>query len=117
MIKTKYGMGPSKHQAEIVQALDPILGQLAQEIRRMIRYYEERYGTERKVEQIVTLGGGANMPGLSDYMTNALRLAVRTCDPWMYCDHEGLQPPAKADKPMFATVMGLSLVPPKELFV
>jgi type IV pilus assembly protein PilM len=115
-IKTKYGLGPSKKQAEIIAAMDPVLQQLAQEIRRMIRYYEERYGDKRKVTQVVTLGGGANMPGLSEYMTSTLRLAVRACDPWQYCDHKGLQPPSKADKPMFATVMGLSLIPPQELF-
>jgi len=116
IIKTKYGLGPSKKQAEILAALEPVLAQLAQEIRRMIRYYEERYGDKRKVTQVITLGGGANMPGLSDYLTNALRLAVRASDPWEYCEHKGLQPPSKADKPMFATVMGLSLVPPQELF-
>ncbi len=116
IIKTKYGLAPSKKQAEITAALEPVLRQLAQEIRRMIRYYEERYGDKQKVSQVITLGGGANMPGLSDYMTNNLRLAVRSCDPWEYCDHAGLQPPAKADKPMFATVMGLSLIPPQELF-
>jgi type IV pilus assembly protein PilM len=117
IIKTKYGLGPSKRQAEIEAALEPVLSQLAQEIRRMIRYYQERYGDKRKVTQVITLGGGANMPGLSGYMTNSLRLAVRSCDPWEYCEHKGLQPPSKADKPMFATVMGLSLIPPQELLV
>lgn len=116
IIKTKYGLGASKKQKEIVGALDPVLSQLAQEIRRMIRYYEDRYGSERKITQVVTLGGGANMPGLSDYLTSALRLAVRTCDPWEYCDFNGLQPPSKADKPMYATVMGLGLIKPRELF-
>ncbi len=117
IIKTKYGLGSSKKQAEIMSAIEPVLQQLAQEIRRMIRYYEDRYGDTRKVGQVITMGGGANMPGLSDYMTNALRLAVRSCDPWEYCEHKGLQPPSKADKPMFATVMGLSLIPPQELLV
>lgn len=116
IIKTKYGLGASKKQKEIVAALDPVLSQLAQEIRRMIRYYEDRYGSERKITQIVTLGGGANMPGLSDYLTSNLRLAVRACDPWEYCEFHGLQPPSKADKPMYATVMGLSFIRPQELF-
>lgn len=116
IIKTKYGLSSSKKQKEITAALDPVLSQLAQEIRRMIRYYEDRYGSERKITQVVTLGGGANMPGLSEYLTSTLRLAVRACDPWEYCDFHGLQPPSKADKPMYATVMGLSLISPKELF-
>lgn len=116
IIKTKYGLGPSKKQKEITAALEPVLSQLAQEVRRMIRYYEERYGSDRKITQVVTLGGGANMPGLSEYMTNNLRLAVRACDPWEYCDFKGLQPPSRADKMMYATVMGLSFIKPKELF-
>jgi type IV pilus assembly protein PilM len=116
IIKTKYGLGASKKQKEITAALDPVLSQLAQEIRRMIRYYEDRYGSERKISQVITLGGGANMPGLSDWLTSTLRLAVRACDPWEYCDFHGLQPPSAADKPMFATVMGLSFIDSKELF-
>jgi type IV pilus assembly protein PilM len=116
IIKTKYGLSASKKQKEIAAALDPVLSQLAQEVRRMIRYYEERYGAERKITQVVTLGGGANMPGLSDWLTSNLRLAVRTCDPWEYCDFHGLQPPSQADKPMYATVMGLSFIKPQELF-
>ena len=116
IIKTKYGLGASKKQKEIIAAIDPLLAQLAQEIRRMIRYYEDRFGSERKITQVITLGGGANMPGLSDYLTSSLRLAVRSCDPWEYCDFGGLQPPAAADKSMYATVMGLSFIRPEELF-
>lgn len=116
LIKTKYGLGLSKKQAEIRQALEPILQQLVKEIRRMIRYYEERYGNHQPINQLVTLGGGANMPGLSDYLTNALRLAVRHTDLWPYFNFKGLQPPSTADRSMYATVAGLSLTEPKEIF-
>jgi type IV pilus assembly protein PilM len=116
IIKTKYGLGPSRKQAEIVEAIEPILNQLVKEVRRMIRYCEERYGSKRAITQVITLGGGANMPGLSEYLTNSLRLATRACDPWSYIDTSGFQAPATADKPMFATVMGLSLVSAKGLF-
>lgn len=116
LIKTKYGLGPSKRQAEIKQALDPVLQDIVKEIRRMMRYYEERYGSDRPISQIVTLGGGANMPGLSEYLTDSIRLAVRHIDPWQSFNYKGLQPPSQADKPMYATVAGLSLSQPKELF-
>jgi cell division ATPase FtsA len=82
----------------------------------MIRYYEDRYDNKRKVTQVVTLGGGSNVIGLAEYLTDNLRLAVRSCDPWVYCDYKGLKPPARADKTMYATVMGLSLIAPKDLF-
>jgi type IV pilus assembly protein PilM len=116
VIKTRYGLGASKKQKEISAALEPTLKQLTKEIRRMIRYHEEHYGTEKPIEQIIMLGGGANMPGLSEYLTNALRLPVRVHDPWQYMDFAGLQAPNRADKLMYATVAGLSLINPKEVF-
>lgn len=116
LIKSRYGLGASKRQAEIKQALEPTLEQIVKEIRRVLRYYEERYGEKKPINQIITLGGGANMAGLSEYLTQALRMAVRHVDPWHYLDYKGLQPPNAADKPMYATVAGLSLTHPKEVF-
>jgi type IV pilus assembly protein PilM len=116
IIKTKYGLAVSKKQREITESLRPIIDQMLKEVRRMIRYYEERSGTERKINQVVTMGGGANMPGLSDYMTSHLRLAVRMCDPWQHLDFNSLQPPNKVEKSMYITVAGLALVNPKEIF-
>jgi type IV pilus assembly protein PilM len=116
LIKTRYGLGVSKRQGEIKEALDPVLGQIVKEIRRMMRYYEERYGNDRPLKQIIILGGGANMPGLSEYFTNALRLAVRHTDPWEYFDYKHLEPPDTADRPMYATVAGLSMADPKGMF-
>ncbi len=116
-IKTKYGMGVSKKQKEIIEALDPSLQQLAKEVRRMIRYYEERAQDNAKIGQVVTMGGGANMPGLTDYLTNLLRLPVRMCHPWQNLDFGKLQPPNTVEKSMYVTVAGLSLMPPEEVFV
>lgn len=116
LIKTRYGLNVSKKQAEIRQTLEPTLQQIVKEIRRMMRYYEERYGPERPISQIITLGGGANIPGLSEYLIETMRLAVRHSDPWQYLSHKGLRLPATADKPMYATAAGLSLANPKEVF-
>ncbi len=116
IIKTKYGIGVSKKQAEIVAALSPMLNDMVKEIQRVIRYYEERGDNKKKISQIVTMGGGANMPGLSEFLTNNLRLPVRTCDPWQHLTFKGLQPPSAAEKSMYVTVSGLALLKPKEIF-
>lgn len=116
VIKTKYGLSVSKRQREITKALEPTLSKLDKEIKRMIRYHEERYGTEKPIGQVIMLGGGSNMPGLSDYLTNALRLPVRVHDPWQYLVYKGLQAPSRPDKPMYSTVAGLCLVNPREIF-
>jgi type IV pilus assembly protein PilM len=119
IIKTKYGLGVSKKQREITDSVTPLIDQLLKEIRRMIRYYEERSGSSenRKIGQVVTMGGGANMPGLSEHMTNVLRLPVRMCDPWHHLDFTDLQPPNTIEKSMYVTVAGLSLLKPREVFV
>lgn len=115
-IKTHDGLSMGKHQADIRRAMEPILQEIVKEIRRMVRYYEDRYGSERPIGQVVTLGGGANMPGLDDYLVETMRLASRHSDPWQYFDYAGLPAPAIADRPMYATAAGLSLTVPTEVF-
>lgn len=116
VIKTKYGLGPSKKQAAITEALSAPLDLMLKEIRRMIRYYEERSEAKTRIGQIVTMGGGANMPGLSEYLTSQLRLPVRMCDPWQNLDFGGLQPPSNVEKSMYVTVAGSALLNPREIY-
>ncbi len=116
IIKTKYGMSKSKKQAEINEALKPNLDLLLKEIRRMIRYYEERAEKGAKISQIITMGGGANMPGLSEFMTDSLRMSVRMCDPWQHLYFSNLQPPNQVEKSMYVTVAGLAMIHPREIF-
>lgn len=116
IIKNRYGLAPSKKQALIRSALEPVLQDIIKELKRLMRYYEERYGNQQKIGQVVILGGGANMPGLADYLTEQLRLPTRAHDPWAFLNYHGLQPPAGPDKLMYATVAGLALLDPKEAF-
>jgi type IV pilus assembly protein PilM len=118
-IKTRFGLDISKYQKKIEEALEPSLIKIVTEVRRMLRYYEEHYASNSKsgVGQVVTLGGGANMPGLSDYLTNALKVPVRTQEhPWATFAYGHLAVPEEADRLMYATVAGLGLVDPKEVF-
>jgi type IV pilus assembly protein PilM len=115
-IKTKYGLSLSKKQDEITEAIVPALQKIVTEVRRMVRYYEERFGSAHNVSQVIILGGGANMPGLGDYLTGALRMPVRTYNPWNMLDFSGLPAPSGPDRLMYATVSGLALLSPKEVF-
>jgi type IV pilus assembly protein PilM len=115
-VKTKYGLGVSKKQKDIEDALDPILNSLVKEVRKMIRYYEDRGSSKGKISQVITMGGGANMPGLTEYITNALRLPTRMCDPWINLDFGKLQPPNELEKSMFVTAAGLALIKPKDIW-
>lgn len=117
IVKTKYGLAKSKKQKEIHDALQPRLETLVKEIRRMIRYHEERSGSDKKIQQIITMGGGANMPGLSEYLVNAMRMPVRTCNPWQRLELGKLDQPNEIEKSIYVTAAGLALIDSKELFV
>ncbi len=114
-IKMRYGLGISKKQAEIREALGPQLELLIKEIRRMIRYYEEHTEGKSKIGQIITMGGGANMPGLADYLTDKLRLPVRRGDFWGKFDLPKLEPPIEGERSVYITVAGAALIQPEEI--
>lgn len=115
-IKMKYGLGISKKQAEIREALNPQLDDLIKEIRRVVRYYEERTEGKSRIGQIITMGGGANMPGLTDYLTDNLRLPTRMCNFWGTFDLHKLQPPNEGERSVYASVAGAALINPKEIW-
>lgn len=115
-IKTKYGLGVSKKQKDIQEALNPILTSLTKEIKKMVRYFEDRGTSEKKIGQIITMGGGANLPGLSEYLTDELRLPARMCSPWTNLDFGKLQPPNDVEKSMYISAAGLALINPKDIW-
>lgn len=114
-IKTRYGLNPGKKQAEIMRALAPVFDRLMGEIKRITRFYDERTSEDKKIEQIVILGGGANLPGMSTYLTDKLRLPTRLVDPWQNLTFGHLQPPHKLEATLYTTAAGLALFNSKEL--
>lgn len=116
MLKSKYGLSKSAVQKQVTAAIAPALEELIKEIKRTIRYYEERYPKAPPIGQVVTMGGGANMPGLADYLTEKLRLPSRTFDPVSHIDFGHLRPFYNADRMSYVTAAGLAVINPAEIF-
>lgn len=114
LIKAKYGLGASKKQAQIEKALAPTLSLLIKEIRRTVRYYEDHTDGKQQISQVVVSGGGANMPGLAEYLTSNLRMAVRSFDPTSHLDFGKMQPFNLTERMSFVTATGLASVEPTE---
>ena len=114
-IKTRYGLEVSKKQEMIVGAAEKELTKLITEIRKVMRYFTERTGSSGPIGQIIILGGGANLPGLSSYITSKTRVATRLCAPWNNVEFGKLQPPHELETTLYTTAGGLGLVTPKEL--
>ena len=118
LIKTKYGLEKSKKQVDILNAVTPPLNQLVAEIKKMIRYYEDRNTgaqVNNTVSQIILLGGGANLPGFSTFITDHVRIATRLSNTWKNIHFGDLQGPHQIENTMYATASGLGLITPREV--
>lgn len=113
-IKTRYGLEVGKKQVDIQRALTPVLERLMNEIKRMTRFYAERTKDKGTIQQIIILGGGANLPGMSGYLTDKLRVPTRLLNPWQNLSFGGLQPPHKLETTLYTTAAGLSLINKKD---
>jgi len=114
--KVLNGLSPGPRQAKISTALTPSLSRIAVEIRKVIRYYNERLANDRKIEQLLVVGSGANVPGIGEFFTNELVMPARVAIPWQKLDFGDLQEPNKQFRPRYIAVAGLASVSPDEVW-
>lgn len=92
----------------------PQAEQLVQEIKRTLRYYSDYNNNARQIEQIALMSN-TTIPDLSNYLHDALKLPVRTFEPWqtVTMNRAAMQ---GGDKNLFTAAAGAALAKPKELF-
>ncbi len=109
-LKVLNGVSLSPRQDKLLKALSPSLDRIATEIRKVIRYYTERIGDDDKIEQVLIVGAGSNMPGIGEYFTNELIMPVRVAGPWQKLDFGKLPQPNKQFRPRYIAVAGLASI-------
>ena len=116
-LKVLNGLSAGPRQAKITSALQPSLQRIGTEIRKVIRYYNERLSDDdHKLEQVLVVGGGSNVPGIGDYFTNELIMPARVASPWQKLDFGTLPQPSKQFRPRYITVAGLASVNQEEIW-
>lgn len=110
-LKVLNGLAPGPKQAKLSSALRPALRGIITETRKVIRYYNERLSNDRRLEQVLVVGSGSNVPGIGDYFTNELVMPARTANPWQKLDWGELPQPAKQFRSRYISVAGLANVP------
>lgn len=115
-LKVLNGLSAGPRQAKITGALQPSLQRITTEIRKVVRYYNERLNGDFKVEQLLVVGGGSNVPGIGDYFTNELVMPARVASPWQKLDFGKLPQPNKQFRPRYITAAGLAIVDQKEIW-
>jgi type IV pilus assembly protein PilM len=115
-LKILNGLSAGSRQQKIEAALKPSLERIVAETRKVMRYYDERIEGHSKLEQMLVVGGGANVPGIGEYFTNELVMPARVASPWQQLDFGKLPQPAKHFRPRYITVAGLASVAPDRIW-
>ena len=113
-LKVLSGLNPGPRQAKVSAALRPSLLKIVNETKKVMRFYTERFPGANKLEQILIVGSGSNVPGLGEFFTNELVMPARVASPWQALDFAHIDQPAKHLRARLATAAGLALVDPKE---
>ena len=111
-LKVLNGLNAGPRQQKLVAALEPSLERILSEVKKVMRYYNERINSGRKLEQLLVVGSGSNLPGIGEYFTNSLVMPARVASPWQRLDFAKLQEPPKQFRPRYITVAGLASIAP-----
>lgn len=115
-LKVLNGLSAGPRQAKVSGALTPSLQRIVTETRKVMRYYVERFSSNAKIEQVLIVGAGSNVPGIGDFFTNELIMPARVASPWQKLNFGTLAQPNKQFRPRYITVAGLASIPLEEIW-
>lgn len=115
-LKVLNGLSAGPRQQKLAEALEPSLERITAEVRKVMRYYDERINDTRKLEQLLVVGSGSNLPGIGEYFTDKLVMPARVASPWQKLDFGKIQEPPKQFRPRYITVAGLASISPGSIW-
>lgn len=120
-MKIKYGIkeeGRNGESSKLLKSLAPILSDLAKETKKYISYYQTHTSHEhllsenQEVRRIFLSGGGANLKGLTDFLSRELKIPVTLGNPWANILSEPLEKIPQltlGESLRYTTALGLAL--------
>ncbi|HSX19236.1 MAG TPA: type IV pilus assembly protein PilM [Candidatus Saccharimonadales bacterium] len=106
--KHTYGILEDKLSGKVAAVLFPILDIVIGEILKAIEYCRSHLPSG-DVNRLVICGGGAFLPGLSEFLVGRTNLEVSLGDPWANFDKSGLATSLANQGSVFAVATGLAL--------
>ena len=70
---------------KVFDAMVPVLTDLTEQIKKYLSYYQTHSGEngKKEVQKVLLCGRGANLRGLSDYLSSELKIPVELGNPWV----------------------------------
>ncbi len=89
-LKLKYGLrGKGPQAKKVSEALSSVLTELVEQIKKRLNFYRTHNSHEhlppghKGVQKIFLCGGGANLEGLTDFLSSQLKIPVELGNPWV----------------------------------
>lgn len=82
-ILAAYGIGSIVSQDAVFRALSPLMEELVSEIRRSIDFYVSDLKYSKSVDEVVLIGRGALLRGMSPFLSKELEMKVKVGNPWI----------------------------------
>jgi len=115
-LKVLNGLSAGPRQQALHDALLPSLEHILAETKKVMRYYTERINSTRKLEQLLIVGGGSNVPGIGEFFTENLVIAARVASPWQKLDFDKVQEPPRQFRSRYITVAGVASINPGSIW-
>ena len=119
-IKKESGLLTDSKKGNVRQAMIPILDNIVDEIKNVIRFHEEHSWTDQKINKVLLCGGTSRLNGIADYVSARLNLGsgrpighIGLGDPWINLisseeDRKAI-PITPDDSLSYTTAVGLAL--------
>jgi len=105
--KKKIGLDMQKDGGKIMQILQSVFPPITKEIRKLLKFYKDKYGQE--IKKIVLTGGSSLMPQLDFYLAENIGIKVIVGKPWLLDYLEKSKKFNKAKAVMWSVPFGLAL--------
>lgn len=105
--KVSYGVDEALLEGKVSKAIEPALSAIVEEVKRSLEFFSQKEAG-MSPKNLILSGSGANMPGLSSFLTTQLNLEVTVADPFFKFEKdEKLK--SIAGRPGFTTAVGLAV--------
>ena len=112
-LKKEIGLNPELEQGKVFLILQQETWKIIEEIKKIKNYFQEKEA--KKITRVILAGGSANLPYLSEYLTDNLEIPTSIGDPWIKVNKElpnkkeNLREVLEPNSVLFATATGLAL--------
>lgn len=105
--KKAYGLEEEKLEGKISKAIAPVLEKITNEIEKTLNFYQSQ---GKNVQQVILVGGTANLPQISTFMAEKLNLEVEIGNPFLRVASDILvEKIPKETVPLYAVAVGLAM--------